>query len=175
MNTPHPYGPSEQAFRKVFRDKLKKSKCFTRSQKEIIGYLLNLWLNHRYGPKGYIHPGRPLIERRTKTSRRTINYTLKMLRDLKILIPIAFEEGVGHNATRYLFNLERFVAAIDGFDKSGIKAQDGVQNCTPLRKQGAKSPTKRGAEIAPCTNKETSDEGFPGARDNLIVLSEYNR
>lgn len=67
--------------------------------------VLNLWLHHRNGPKGVIHPGREKLARIAKTSVRTVAGTLGMLRNAGVLTVVARPNGEGQRPTEYTMSL----------------------------------------------------------------------
>jgi hypothetical protein len=92
------------AERRFFREAVKKSPL-TRAQKDILAAVANLWLHHRNGPRGVIHPGREKLARITKTSVRTVASTLGMLRNAGVLTAVARPNGEGQRPTEYTMSL----------------------------------------------------------------------
>lgn len=89
----------------------------TRSEAEALVCLVNLWLHHRNGPNGYIHPGRKLIAKRAKCSVPTVARALKLFRELELISPIKHLKGGQRTATQYTVN---FTAIRELFDPSNV-------------------------------------------------------
>lgn len=114
----------EAAFRRAIRDRVKKA-GFKKSERDIVLVLVNLWFQHRNGPKGFIHPGREKLAKRTGYSVWTVSHCLKMLRSAEVLEATEYERGQGQHATRYKLDL---VALVDlcGFDIATLKGGELV-------------------------------------------------
>lgn len=105
----------EDAYRRLIREAVKRGP-YTRAEKDIVRCIVNLWLHHRK-KEGVIRPGAELLAKRSKTSEATVRRSLRMLREVGILIPVKYANG-GRNATRYrledkpLFDLANMKAPI---------------------------------------------------------------
>jgi hypothetical protein len=93
----------EASLRRYLRSAVRQS-AMSRAQKDVTMGLLNLWLHHRHGRKGYIHPGRERLARNAKVSVRTVAGTLKALRDAGVLKVRKYGHGEGQNPTEYTMN-----------------------------------------------------------------------
>lgn len=82
-------------------DKAFKSGILSRTEKDVMTTVLNLWFAHR-GPKmtGVIRPGRAYLAKKNKCSVRTVASLLKRMRDAGFLVTIAYAKG-GRRATQY--------------------------------------------------------------------------
>jgi predicted DNA-binding transcriptional regulator YafY len=131
----------------------------TRTEKEIITAILNLWLHHRNGPLGYIHPSKRMIARRATCTERTVQRCLQMLKASGVLIVVRNEKGGRRLAPHYRLNLiglltlcgsdipqemEGFLTMIDSrfsapdnrqnrCDRMSQKGDSEVSKCLPLR------------------------------------------
>jgi hypothetical protein len=76
----------------------------TPGQKSVVIQILNLWLHHRNGVNGIIHPGRERLAKVGRVSVRTVAATLKMLRDASVLKVTARPYGEGQKPTEYTMN-----------------------------------------------------------------------
>lgn len=95
---------AEFARRLMLRQAINKSQM-TRSQKAIVTALLNLWLHHRNGKHGYIHPGREKIAKTVRASVRTVARAFKELRVGGVLIVHGRPNGEGQSPTEYTMDL----------------------------------------------------------------------
>ena len=109
--------------RKIPRDKL------TKGQRDILMVIVNQWFHHRYGPKGYIHPGRKLIAKKANVTVVTVARALDVLREAKVIEAIRYAKG-GTFSTRYTVNL---MALREVYDPSGVEEISGV--LVPFQRQ----------------------------------------
>ena len=93
----------EGAWRRFLRRAVLQSDM-TRTQKAVAIPILNLWLHHRNGTKGRIHPGRERLAKEAKASIRTVASTLKILRDAGVIKVRARPNGEGQKPTEYTLN-----------------------------------------------------------------------
>lgn len=156
---------AEAAARKVVRDMIRKA-GFSRSEREVILAVVNLWFYHKNGLKGYIHPGRKLLAKRADVSIRTVATTLGKLRDAGVLQAIANRKGEGQKPTHYTVDL---IALFEACGHEFPKELEGNlvpvfsgTNCTPLYSEIAHHWR---AEIAHSNNNAQT---FPGQRLKLI-------
>jgi DNA-binding transcriptional ArsR family regulator len=127
----------EAAFRRVVREVIRDS-YMSKGEQAVTLAVVNLWLHHRNGPKGHIHPGRERLARSAKVSVRTVASTLAKLREGGVLIVVARPRGEGQKPTQYRVNLIeifRFCGAdlpawMEG-NLTPFSGGSGGQNCTP--------------------------------------------
>lgn len=96
----------EAAFRKCVRDAIRQSYSFTKSQRDVVLYIANLWLHHRNGREGVIRPGRERIAKKANVSVRTVASVMADMRDAGVLIPVAYPKG-GRRATQYKMRISK--------------------------------------------------------------------
>ena len=99
----------EASLRRFLRSAVRQS-SMTLSQKEVATPLLNLWLQHRNGRKGIIHPGRERLAKTAQVSVRTVAITLRILRDAGVLKVHARPHGEGQRPTEYTMDLVALIA-----------------------------------------------------------------
>ena len=100
-----------------------KGGILTNSEVKVLVLLVNLWLYHRNGPKGYIHPGCSLIAKKVKVHRNTVSTSLDLFRTLGIAKAIKHIKGGNGRATQYTIDT---VAIQDLFDPSNVTTLSGV-------------------------------------------------
>jgi hypothetical protein len=93
----------EASWRRYLRSAVRQS-AMSRAQKDVTMGVLNLWLHHRNGLKGVIHPGRERLAKGAKVSVRTVASTLKALRDAGVLKASKHAYGEGQKPTEYTMN-----------------------------------------------------------------------
>ena len=81
----------------------------TRGQKAVTTKIVDLWLHHRNGPKGYIHPGREKLAKTAKVSIRTVATTLAELRAAGVLKVVARPKGEGQRPTEYRLSTRKLL------------------------------------------------------------------
>lgn len=101
--------------RKTGRDLLSKS------ERDVLITIVNLWFYHKGGPEGYIHPGCEKIAKRSKVSVVTVKRTLSLLREHGIVVALAYANG-GRKATRYTVDL---TALRNVLNPHGVKTLEG--------------------------------------------------
>jgi DNA-binding transcriptional ArsR family regulator len=74
-------------------------------QKAVTTVLLNMWLYHRNGAKGYINPGRAKIAKSTMVTEKTVSRTMAVLRDAGVLHVRRALHGEGGNSTEYTMDI----------------------------------------------------------------------
>ena len=99
----------EAAFRRVVRDAIRKCPDFTKSERDVTLAIVNLWFHHKDGPKGYIHPGREALAKRTGITVKTVSRTLGKLRAIEAIVPLTALKGNRHEATRYVVDIIRLM------------------------------------------------------------------
>ena len=90
----------EAAFRRVVRDCIKGGPL-TKSERDVTLALVNIWFHHRNGPKGFIHPSREQIAKKTGVTVKTVSRTMGLLRDLEVLKPVSGIKGGQGKSTQY--------------------------------------------------------------------------
>jgi len=90
----------EAAFRRVVRDCIKNG-AFSKSERDVTMALVNVWFHHRNGPKGFIHPSREQIAKKTGVSVKAVSRTFALLRDLDVLRAVSSIKGGHGKATQY--------------------------------------------------------------------------
>ena len=94
----------EGAWRRYLRSAVRHS-AMTPGQKAVTTAILNLWLHHRNGPKGYIHPGRAKIAKAAKVTEKTVSRTMAVLRTAGVLRVRRRLHGEGQHPTEYTMGL----------------------------------------------------------------------
>lgn len=94
----------EGAWRRYLRSAVRLS-AMTQGQKAVTVALLNLWLHHRNGPKGYIHPGRAKLAKASRMTEKTVSRTLALLRTAGVLCVRKRLRGEGQRPTEYTFRV----------------------------------------------------------------------
>ena len=107
----------ERRIRRVIR----KAKDLSRSERDVLLCLANLWFYHRSGPSAEMHPGCDRIAKRAKVSVITVKRALKLFRERRVIIALAYLEG-GRKATRYTMDLAKL---IEWLDPSNVKVAPG--------------------------------------------------
>lgn len=78
----------------------------TKSQRDILMALVNLWFAHRY-KSGSIHPGRDLLAKKSKVkSVKTVSRALSLFCDKGWIEAVAYQKGGTGKATHYRVKLE---------------------------------------------------------------------
>lgn len=144
-----------------------KSTKLTKSERDVLLVIVNLWLHHRYGPEGVIRPGRKFIAKRADVCLNTVKRSLSRFRDMGIIWAVQYAQG-GTKATRYKVDL---LALEDALDPHGIKTLPG-KLIEWRRESGPNEPVSdahnepvQGAQNEPRsmetlhTNKEPSQDG----------------
>lgn len=111
------------------RRMIRRSKALSRSERDVLMALVNLWFYHRSGPTGEMHPGCDRIAKRAKVSVITVKRSLKLFRERRVLTALAYLEG-GRKATRYTMDLANLAAWLD---PSGVKSATGELVFLPVR------------------------------------------
>ncbi|MFQ6755325.1 hypothetical protein V6Z72_13325 [Cereibacter sphaeroides] len=101
---------------------IRRTGLVTKSERDVLMAVVNLWFYHRSGPEGIMHPGCDKIRRRAKVSIITVKRSLKLFRERRVLRAVAYEKG-GRKATRYVMDL---VALRAWLDPSGVKVASGT-------------------------------------------------
>lgn len=94
----------EASWRRYLRSSVRLS-AMTQGQKSVTLALLNLWLHHRKGSKGYIHPGRAKIAKKTKLTEKTVSRTMAVLRTAGVLQVRRRLHGEGQRPTEYTMDM----------------------------------------------------------------------
>jgi hypothetical protein len=94
----------EASWRRYLRSAVHRSEM-TPGQKAVTTVLLNMWLFHRNGPKGYINPGRGKIAKSCMVTEKTVSRTMALLRDAGALRVQRALRGEGGNKTEYTIHL----------------------------------------------------------------------
>lgn len=136
--------------RKIKRDVL------TKSERDVLMVMVNLWFYHKGGPKKYINPGRAKIAKKADVCEATARRALKTLRDFGVIHAIAYENG-GHRRTHYRVDL---MAIRETFNPHGVKAVEGKL----VHFTGCNSPVLSGA------NDPVLDAEKPGHFDPRIII-----
>ena len=152
----------EAAWRRYLRAAVRQS-GLTLGQKAVTVKVLDLWLHHRNGPKGYIHPGRAKIAKAAKVTEKTVSRTFKELRDFGVLRPVARLRGEGQKPTEYRMStialLELCCAEVPDWvagelvEVAGQLGRKCPTKCPTTG--GTKCPTdKRNVRPVPCQGSE---------------------
>ena len=116
-------------FRRIIRKD--KGKRLTRAETEILVTLFNLWMYHRNGPKGYIHPSREKLAKKCKCSVVTVARAFSEFRKLGIAVPRDPNLKAGQGkANRYSLDLSKIQEL---FEPSNVRVLPGV--LVPLWRQ----------------------------------------
>jgi len=100
----------EYAMRRLVRSIIRKTDKLSKHQRDILLAIVNLWVHHKNGPKGYIHPGKKMLAKKARVSLATVKRTLKMLRGERIIIPRKYLKGGAPGcATQYTVNVEMLI------------------------------------------------------------------
>jgi hypothetical protein len=99
-----------------------KGAVLTNSEIKVLVALVNLWLYHRNGPKGYIHPGRKLLAKKAGVSVVTVARSLEIFRILGIAKAIRNLKGGNGRATQYVVDTD---AIKEIFDPCDVKTVAG--------------------------------------------------
>ena len=67
--------------------------------------MLNMWLYHRHGPKGYINPGRAKLAKTTMVTQKTVSRAMALLRDAGAIQAKRALRGEGGNETEYTMDI----------------------------------------------------------------------
>lgn len=121
-----------------------RGKVLTNSEIKVLVALVNLWLYHRNGPKGYIHPGREELAKKTAVHSKTVSRSLDKFRSLGIAVPLKHLSGGNGRSTQYRID----TAAIEAvFAPSNVVPIDGT--LIPFRGtvEGAKCPTTQSENV----------------------------
>lgn len=97
-------GSEQFSFQRFMRGRVRACDDLTKTERDITVFLLNLWFRHENGPKGYIHPGRPLIAKKCQCTVKTASRTLAKLRAAGIIVPLNEPNG-GRTATQYVVDM----------------------------------------------------------------------
>lgn len=95
----------------------------TKSERDILMAVVNLWFHHANGPLGYIHPGCETLANRANVSVITVKRALSRLRDYGVISAINHAKGGRNHATDYTVNL---IKLREVFDPSGVVTIPGV-------------------------------------------------
>jgi len=128
--------------RKIIRRN--KDKAFTNSEIKCLIAIVNLWLYHRNGTKGFIHPGCPRIAKKVKVCRKTVSRSLECLRDLGIISPIKHMKGGCGKATQYVVDV---AAIVDAFDPSDVTSAPGELTLLSGTFEPENVPSKAGQNV----------------------------
>jgi len=90
-----------------------KGDILTNSEIKVLVQLINLWLYHRNGPKGYIHPGRKLVAKKAKVDSKTVSRALDLFRKLGLATAVKHLKGGSGRATQYTLNTVEIQAQFD--------------------------------------------------------------
>lgn len=94
----------EASWRRYLRSAVRQS-AMTRGQKSVTVAILNMWLHHRNGLKGYIHPGRAKIAKSANVTEKTVSRTMAVLRTSGVLCVRRRLHGEGQRPTEYTMML----------------------------------------------------------------------
>lgn len=94
-----------------------KGEILTNSEVRVLVAMTNLWLYHRNGPKGFIHPGCDLLAKKAKVSRKTVSRALELFRKIGIADDIKHIKGGNGRATQYQLDTMKIQKL---FDPSGV-------------------------------------------------------
>jgi hypothetical protein len=94
----------EASWRRYLRYCVRRS-AMTPGQRAVTLALLNLWLHHRKGDKGYIHPGRAKIAKATRYTEKTVSRAMAVLREAGALRARKRLHGEGQHPTEYTMDL----------------------------------------------------------------------
>jgi hypothetical protein len=153
----------EAGFRRRTRDMVRKSNL-TRAEKDILLAFLNHWFVHRH--KGPVHPGKAKLAKRANVSVRSVKYTLALLRDCGVLIPIAYasgnQNGERGKATEYEVDQIKLITLCEVPAALLKKARKGAKSGI----SGGKNARFKGAKNAPRNNQCNVIE-FPSPRNAI--------
>lgn len=97
------------SFQRFMRARVRNCEDFTKTERDIMIFMLNLWFHHENGPKGYIHPGRALIAQKCQCTTKTASRTLAKLRAAAIIVSLNEPKG-GRLATQYVLDISALAA-----------------------------------------------------------------
>lgn len=95
---------AEAAKRKAVRDAIRKGD-FTKSERDIITAIVNLWFHHKSSAEPVIYPRRAKLCKMTKTAPRTVSRCLAMLRDAGVIVGGQDVKRGRYVAASYTLNL----------------------------------------------------------------------
>lgn len=132
----------------------------SKNDAEILQYLVNLWFVHR-NAKGYIHPGREKVAKKTRVSVRTVARAFEKFRRLGYIQAIRFILG-GRHSTRYVVDFRAIVSAASNVKVApGILAE--IEYPDPLvratRAENADKPCQFGTRLKSNTTKDAEKSG----------------
>lgn len=90
----------EAALRRILRQAVRKA-GFSKAHRDVTLAILNYWLHHKSSGKGYMHPSRKVIAKKSEVSVRTVATVLDNLRAARVLLPVSRLGGGRSFATRY--------------------------------------------------------------------------
>lgn len=90
----------EAALRRILRQGVRRG-GFSKSQRDATLAILNHWLHHKASGKGYMHPSRKVIAKKSEVSVRTVATVLDNLRAARVLLPVSRLGGGRSFSTRY--------------------------------------------------------------------------
>ena len=153
--------------RRLVRSIIRKTDKLSKHQRDILLAIVNLWVHHKNGPKGYIHPGKKMLAKKARVSLATVKRTLKMLRGERIIIPRKYLKGGAPGcATQYTVNVEMLILSYADMRQLNEAAQ-GVQNCTLADPDSAHLT---GAASAHCL-KYTAKGGVSPFQENTFLAN----
>lgn len=82
-----------------------KREMLTKSERDVLLVVVNLWFYHKCGRDGFIHPGRNKIAKRADVSVVTVARALARLRAYGFVDAVDYAKG-GRKATRYFVDLD---------------------------------------------------------------------
>lgn len=123
----------------------------TKSERDVLLALVNLWFYHRTKAHPEFHPGRKKIAKKSDVSLRTVDSAIVKFKALGVLLVVGYPKGGGRCATRFALDLDRLR---DEFDPHGVTAKAGKLVRLPVSGGAFCNPentdfaTLRGAKIA---------------------------
>lgn len=141
-------------FRRIARRN--KTGDLTRSETETLVAIINLWLHHRNGPKGFIHPSRAKLAKTAKCSDATVKRALLKFRKMGLIRSVSGVKGGQAKTTRYVVSFDAIQLA---FDPSGVRVEEGQLVPFPM------------AHNDP-VNDPVSGQNLPGQNDPLSYDGE---
>lgn len=144
-------------FRRIIRRN--KGDVLTRAEVEVLVAMFNLWLHHRNGRLGYIHPSRDKIATKVKATEKTVSRSFAKLRSLGILFAVSNVKGGKSKTTRYRLNLD---AVQSIFDPSNVTVKEGQLGAVNVPVNVPVSIPNKPGQNVPLSYDEAQVVPFPG-------------
>jgi len=112
----------------------------TNSEVKVLVSLVNLWLHHRNGPKGFIHPGRKVLAKKAGVKVITVARALDVFRKLGLVSAVKHIKGGNGRATQYTVNTVEIEALFDPHNVTTKAGQLVVFSVSSKRQNDTQQP-----------------------------------